>query len=792
MNTQFYEKLELNKVLAQCASHAVLGGAKSLIEECIPSSDADEVRERLTRTEEADFLLFRSSGVSGIEYFDNVSELISRAEKGSTLSCGELMQINALNRSARIACTSILAAAQDSVVYLKADASRLYYDKALEEDVGFAIVSESEVNDHASEKLADIRSKIKSLNARIRSKLTEYITGPTSSFLQDASVTMRNDRFVIPVKAEYKNRVRGFVHDRSQSGATFFIEPEYVLEMNNELIALTIDEREEVERILKVLSKRFGAIAEVLRTDEEVLSVIDACYARAQYAYSLKAVKPGVNGTGYINIVKGRHPLIDKTRIVPVSVELGKDYNFLLLSGANTGGKTVTLKMTGLFCLMAACGMFIPAAAGSSVGVFDNVFCDLGDSQSIEESLSTFSSHIKTVIEIVNGVTEHSLVLIDELGGGTNPDEGQALARAVVEKLLSTGCKGIVTTHFTPLKEFAFNAKGIENASMEFDAQTLKPLYKIKIGMPGSSNALAICRRMGLAQDVLDKAVSYLSEGGRAFENIVRSAEESRVRADSLAAENQALQSELKSKIALADARAAALEKERAKLLSGAKAESRRIINERAAEAESLLAQIEDIFKKEEISESDLIKARTLKNKIKDAAFKEEEGSTAQTPYLPATAANIAAGARVFVKRMQTEGEIVAFNPSKGEAEVACGSIRLRCRLDELLLVNPKSGKKSAGGKDNVKVVRKIAPSQPLLEINVLGMTVEEALYEVDNFIDKAVTDNLEEVKIIHGVGTGRLRKAIAEHLKRHKNVESFRSGKYGEGETGVTIVKLK
>ena len=358
--------------------------------------------------------------------------------------------------------------------------------------------------------------------------------------------------------------------------------------------------------------------------------------------------------------------------------------------------------------------------------------------------------------------------------------------------MLSTGCKGIVTTHFTPLKEFAFNAKGIENASMEFDAQTLKPLYKIKIGMPGSSNALAICRRMGLAQDVLDKAVSYLSEGGRAFENIVRSAEESRVRADSLAAENQALQSELKSKIALADARAAALEKERAKLLSGAKAESRRIINERAAEAESLLAQIEDIFKKEEISESDLIKARTLKNKIKDAAFKEEEGSAAQTPYLPATAANIAAGARVFVKRMQTEGEIVAFNPSKGEAEVACGSIRLRCKLDELLLVNPKSGKKSASGKDNVKVVRKIAPSQPLLEINVLGMTVEEALYEVDNFIDKAVTDNLEEVKIIHGVGTGRLRKAIAEHLKRHKNVESFRSGKYGEGETGVTIVKLK
>ena len=322
-----------------------------------------------------------------------------------------------------------------------------------------------------------------------------------------------------------------------------------------------------------------------------------------------------MNRRGYINIIKGRHQLIDKNKIVPVSVELGGDYNFLLLSGANTGGKTVTLKMVGLFCLMAACGLYIPAAEGSSVGVFDNVFCDLGDSQSIEESLSTFSSHIKNIIEIVNGVSSSSLVLIDEPGGGTNPDEGQALARAVVEKLLSTDCRGIVTTHFTALKEFAFGAKGIENASMEFDSATLKPLYKIKIGMPGSSNALAICRRMGLPEDILDKAVSYLSEGGRAFENIVRKAEDSRVQAEQLVAENEALRAELKNKIALAETRADELERERAKLLNNAKAESRRIINERAAEAEELLAEIEEIFKKPELSEADLIEARTIKNK---------------------------------------------------------------------------------------------------------------------------------------------------------------------------------
>ena len=791
MNTRFFEKLELNKVLAQCANFAVLSSAKQMIAEEVPSSELKEVRERLARTQEADILLFRF-GASGVEYFDDVTDLLSRAEKGSTLSCAELMQVNALNRSARIAQTSVFSFAGEEIIFIKADCARLYYDARLEDDINFAILSDGEINDHASEKLFDIRTKIKSLNARIRSKLTEYITGPTAAYLQDATVTMRNDRFVIPVKAEYKNRVRGFVHDRSQTGATFFIEPEYVLEMNNELIALTIDEREEVERILKSFSKRFGAIADRLRADEELLAALDCCYAKAQYAYSLKAINPQVNRRGYIDIVKGRHPLIDKERIVPVSVELGKDYNFLLLSGANTGGKTVTLKMVGLFCLMAACGLFIPAAEGSCVGVFDNVFCDLGDSQSIEESLSTFSSHIKTVIEIVNGVNADSLVLIDELGGGTNPDEGQALARAVVEKLLSCGCKGIVTTHFTALKEFAFGADGIENASMEFDSATLKPLYRIKIGMPGSSNALAICRRMGLDEGVLEKAVSYLSEGGRAFENIVRSAEDSRVKAEQLVAENERLRAKLKDEIAETEKRADALERERAKLLAGAKAESRRLINERAAEAEELLSEIEDIFKKEEISESDLIKARTLKNKIKDAAYRADEAPERKTAYAPADKNNLREGARVLVKPMQTEGVVTSYSQGKGEAEVACGSMKLRCKPADLLIIEnaPQGGVVKRA--DSVKVVRKIPISQPVLEINVLGLTVPEALYEVDNFIDRAVTDNLEEIKVIHGVGTGKLRKAIAEHLKRHKNVESFRAGKYGEGETGVTFIKLK
>ena len=327
---------------------------------------------------------------------------------------------------------------------------------------------------------------------------------------------------------------------------------------------------------------------------------------------------------------------------------------------------------------------------------------------------------------------------------------------------------------------------------MEFDSATLKPLYRIKIGMPGSSNALAICRRMGLDEGVLEKAVSYLSEGGRAFENIVRSAEDSRVKAEQLVAENERLRAKLKDEIAETEKRADALERERAKLLAGAKAESRRLINERAAEAEELLSEIEDIFKKEEISESDLIKARTLKNKIKDAAYRADEAPERKTTYAPADKNNLREGARVFVKPMQTEGVVTSYSQGKGEAEVTCGSMKLRCKPADLLIIEgaPQGG--AAKRADNVKVVRKIPVSQPVLEINVLGLTVPEALYEVDNFIDRAVTDNLEEIKVIHGVGTGKLRKAIAEHLKRHKNVESFRAGKYGEGETGVTFIKLK
>lgn len=779
------EKLELNKILSAVADFASLEGGRSLVLNCLPSTDVKEVRRRLSLTRECTKLLY-IYGVGKIGQFEVSDDALSRSKKGAALSCGEILEVAALLRSVRSVYGPISKIDDGEITAIKTLTDKLYFDRALEDDIAAKILSDDTVSDYASDKLFSLRSKIKSLNLRIREKLSEYTSGKNAEYLQDAIVTIRNDRYVIPVKAEYKSRVRGFVHDRSKTGATFFIEPEYILELNNELTALTIDEHEEVEAILKALSARIGAISDVLETDISVLNEIDSLYAMAEYGYKLKCTEPKLNDAGYINIIKGRHPLIDAGAVVPVSVELGSDYAFLLLSGANTGGKTVTLKMCGLFCLMAECGLFIPAAEGSSVAVFDDVFCDIGDSQSIEENLSTFSSHIANIVKICQNAGKNSLVLIDELGGGTNPDEGQAIAKAVVKRLLERGSKGIVTTHFTPLKEFAYAVDGIENASMEFDATTLRPLYSIKIGLPGASNALAIARRMGMDENILNDAVNFLSEGAKSFENVMRRAEESRIEAEAKLTEAEKLRLEYEKKVAEVNKTVEDLNKEREKIAKNVRSESRRIISERTEKAEDLLFRIEEIFKKEQISESDLIAARTLKNKLKDTAFAEEGEKSKITSYAPATPENIKEGIRVFIKPMETRGEVVSFNKSRGEAEILCGSIKMHLKLKDLQIIGEETETKK------VKVVKNIPKEQPVLELNVLGMTVVEALYEVDNFIDRAVTDNLEEIKVIHGVGTNKLKNAIAEHLKRHKNVESFRPGKYGEGETGVTFIKLR
>ena len=783
------KKLELNKVLASVASFAALEQTKRQIASLQPCDTLAEAEALQRLTAEADAALFRY-GAGHVEAFPPFHDELERAQKGASLSCGELLSAAALLRSARVAYRSIQSLPEECSSCLREIAAGIYFDEALENDISAKILGEDEVSDTASDALYDIRRSIRSLNERIRTVLGEYLSGEGGKYLQDAIVTMRDNRYVIPVRAEHKAKIRGFVHDRSASGATFFIEPEQVLDMNNELRELAAAEKEEIERILAQLSGRVGAMAPSLRADIERLCEIDAAYAKAEYSYKNKCLQPKLNDGGMIRIVKGRHPLLDPKTAIPVSLAFGGKDRFLLISGPNTGGKTVTLKMCGLFCMMACCGLFLPAAEGTEVSVFASIFCDIGDAQSIEENLSTFSSHISNIIGILARADAKSLALIDELGGGTDPDEGQALAKAILSELLRRGCRGIVTTHYTSLKEFAYATDGIENASMEFDMNTLQPLYRIDLGVPGSSNAIAISRRLGLPENVLEEAVANLSESGQKFENILRTAEQSRIRADEAKTQADRLKAEWSAKLAEVNAECEKLKREREKLFATAKMESRRIVRERTERAEELLSQIEEVAKKAELTEADLIRARTLKNKLADQAYDSEREEEEKPTEQPVSVRALRGGDRVFVKALGAVGEVLSVHEKKKEAEVLVGSMRLNVKEKDLRAV---SGSPRGRPVERVRIVHKTEPILAVkTEINLLGMTVPEAIREVDAFIDRAVLAGLEEVKIIHGIGTGKLKEGIRRHLREMPNVQEVRAGAYGEGEAGVTIVKLR
>ena len=776
------KRLELDKILSACAAHAVLQEGRERVLAAEPAADILSARERLDLTEEAGILLFML-GAGKVEEFPDCTQPLERAEKGSVLSMAELLGIARLLRSARVLYHAVRAFSDERIVKMRTLTEHLMFDRNLEEDIGRKIVSENELSDHASEKLFSLRSQIRLLGERIRSRLQGYLAGEERKYLQEGIVTVRGDRYVVPVKAEYKRSIRGFVHDRSQSGATVFIEPEEVLEMNNELRSLMLDEREETERILAELSRAVGRMSGALRADTGILAEADSYYARAEYGYAIKGVKPVLTTNGAVEIVKGRHPLLEAGKAVPVTLSVGEKYRFLLISGANTGGKTVTLKMCGLFCLMAACGLFVPAAEGTRLSVFDSVRCDVGDSQSIEENLSTFSSHVAHLKEILESATERSLVLIDEPGGGTDPEEGAALAQAVLSELLRRGCRGIVTTHYSALKEFAYSADGIENGCMEFDAADFRPLYRLKIGAPGSSNALLICTRLGLPERTVAEARSYLSEGARAFEHTLRAAEESRVQTEAAMQSAKAMQREWETRLAELGKEEEKFRRERERFLTSSKAEARRIVAERTADAEALLAEMEKIFEKEHYSEADLIRARTLKNKLENAPTEEEPVRA-----VPVDAKTLKAGDRVMVGSLGTEGVVLSVRREKGVCEVQTGVLKASVKLSDLYRARP-AGKEG----ERVQVTRQLV-DRPVVkrEINLIGMTTGEGVEEAEAFLDGAVVANLHEVRIVHGVGTGKLRAAVHEMLRRHPRVESFRLGKYGEGENGVTVVTLK
>lgn len=781
--------LEYDKILAECADFAVLDGTKEAFLNLEPVTDVDEGKFLLKKTSEAYKLLY-TYGIGGISYFDPIGDELERSKRGFCLSMGELLFVARLLTSSRIAYSSVTAIDDEEITALRMIAESIFFDKYLEDEIKEKILADDKISDNASEKLAAIRRKIKRINEQIREKLNYYVRSQ-SKYLQDGIVTMRGERYVVPVKSEFRGQIKGLIHDQSASGSTLFVEPVEVLEMNNDLRSAAIEEKLEIDRILSELTQKVGLIADRLENNLSALTLLDEAYAKAQFAYATHSGLPEFNSNGYVNVVQGRHPLIDPKKVVPVSVSFGAGYNFLLISGPNTGGKTVTMKLAGLFSLMAASGFYVPAADGSNFSIFKSVYCDIGDEQSIEQSLSTFSSHMKNVIEISEKADEKSLVLIDEIGAGTDPEEGGAIARAVFERLIERGCYGIITTHYSSLKEYAFTEKRIMNASMDFDEQTFAPLYRLNVGVAGSSNAIKISQRLGLSAELIERAKQLLTDEKISFENVLEEAQNARKAAEKQIDEYEAINKEKKFELDALLAERAKFDKEREKFFMNAKIESRRIINQSLEQADEYLQSIKEIYDREEISGGDLIKARTLRNKLEEEKYKIEAEKEVNFTDVKIDENKLRVGDRVYVDSMKANGEVVVINKKKRIAEVGVGAVRVSVKFDDLYLPHKEKKKKGESSSVSVRIDRanfNAATNQ----INVIGKNADEALADVESFLDQAVVNNLNEVKIIHGVGMKILSTAIHDMLKKDPRVAEFRFGKYGEGEHGVTFVTLK
>lgn len=784
MDEKVLRTLEFDKVKNIIAEYCVLYSSKDEMNALVPFTEYKSAKNELNKTKEA-FELLYTDGVSGVEFYDDLGDSLNRAAKGATLSMGELLKAARLLKSSSVLYSSVTGAKSQCEI-LKSEVSGVYVDGYLENEIRSKILSDDTMSDNASEKLAFLRKKVKSLNKQIREKLLSYIRNGNNKYLQENIITVRGDRYVLPVKSECRGQVSGFIHDQSSTGSTVFIEPTAVFELNNALKTAVFEEQAEVERILADLSQKVGVIAPRLIVNGEIIKNFDVYYAKAIYAYKNKCVEPQLNADGIIDIKEGRHPLIDAKKVVPVSVSLGEKYTYLLVTGPNTGGKTVTLKLTGLFTLMAASGMFIPAAVGSKLSVFENVFCDVGDEQSIEQSLSTFSSHMKNLIKITENIDENSLVLIDEIGAGTDPDEGSALARAVIEKLVAANSKGIITTHYSALKEYAYTENKLENASMEFNAETFAPLYRLNIGLPGTSNAIEISKMLGLDESITSRAFDLLGTEKVGFENVLKEAEKTRRECEESKIEIDALKQKERDVLAEIEKERARLNEEKEKFYAKAKSDSRKIVNEKLEEADEIINEIKVLFDKEELTSGDLIKARTLRNKLENKKYDSEDSEENIVNYVPVDPEKLKPGDKVYYKGVQGVCTVHSVSAKKGECEIFMGAIRTKVPVKDLFFVS--KGVKTP--KTTVSLKREAV--MPQTEVNVIGMNVPDALEEVSRFLDASILNNMEEVKIVHGKGMKILSSAIHDYLKKNKQVVSYRFGKYGEGEHGVTFVKLK
>ena len=732
--------------------------------------------------------LYGSPSFSGVK---DVTAPMKRAEMGGVLSTRELLTVAGVLRSAREVQSYGDGEAQgkEHIDFLF---SRLTPDRALEERITNSIVSEEEIADSASVELSNIRRLTRAANSRIREVLQKMITSTHyASVLQEPIITMRGGRYVVPVKAEFKGAVSGLVHDISQTGATVFIEPMQVVQANNEIRELAAREKAEIERILAELTAMCDSRREDILTDYDALTALDLIFAKAKLSYRMNAMAPGIAPAGHGLIFKGaRHPLIDRKKVVPIDVELGESFDTLVITGPNTGGKTVALKTIGLLTVMAQAGLHIPVNDGSQVRIFDKVLSDIGDEQSIEQSLSTFSAHMKNIIDIMGEADGGSLILFDELGAGTDPVEGAALAIAVIENLRSWGCCIAATTHYAELKVFATATKGVANASCEFDVKTLRPTYRLLIGIPGKSNAFAISRRLGLDESVIKKAREHMDSSSTAFEEVIQELDTARQDMEKAKAEAAKALREAEMLKAQAAELREKTEQIRQKAEEKAKAEAQHIIDETRAMSDSVMAEMKELRKQSRKSENwqQINEQRAeLRRRINEAesqlAFQRPQDDEVSSR-------EIRVGDTVKLKKLGTKAEVVSIGKD-GELNLLAGAMKITAKENEVLLLEGEKPKKSARVTPQ-KTERQLRTLGVSGELDLRGMMTDEAVDVLQRYLDTAMLANLNTVTIIHGKGTGALRQAVHNTLKRSKQVKSFRLGRYGEGENGVTVVELK
>ncbi len=823
MNNKVLKTLEYNRIISMLSDEADSRPGKERIAALEPVKDLRQIEEWQTQTADALSRVIKSGSTS----FGGNADLrfiVKSLEAGSSLSQTDLLLIaSQLENAARLisygessggGIASTLSSANtgtrhsvdiengavsekesdetvtDSLTELFAQLSAI---PSLSEEIRRCILSEEEIADDASPELKRIRRQITLTGDRIHSSLLQMINGSLRTYLQDAVITMRDGRYCVPVKAEYKGQVPGMIHDQSSTGSTYFIEPSSVVNLNNEIRTLMRDEQLEIERILADLSAKCGLHTEEISLNQKTETTLDVIFARGKLALKMDATRPAYNRKHYLILKKARHPLIDKKKVVPIDVQLGRDFDLLVITGPNTGGKTVSLKTVGLLCLMGQSGLHIPAASHSELCVFNDIFADIGDEQSIEQSLSTFSSHMVNIVEILKSADRHSLCLFDELGAGTDPSEGAALAVSILEHMHNLGIRTMATTHYTEIKIYALKTEGVENASCEFNVETLSPTYRLLIGVPGKSNAFAISSKLGLPSEIIEDAKKHLDSDAESFEDVIQNLQQSRIETENDRKEIAEYKAKIKTLQDQLHNKNIKIDEQKAGIIKRANDEAQRILEEAKEIADKTIRDMQ----KAGITSgmADLEKERTsLREKI-NALGAEETGSkkSQKTKSVTADPSKLTKGTAVIVHSLGMKGIVQTEPDAKGELFVMCGSMRMQVKTADLRIDYNAIPEEKPGTSGTYSGALKMEKSMNVgTEINLLGMTTDEAVSAVSKYLDDAYVAHISPVRIVHGKGTGALRKAIHQYLRSQKNISEFRLGEYGEGDAGVTIVKFK